>query len=238
MSQKYLFFSIVIPAHNEEQYITDTLQNIQDLEYPNQFLETFIIENGSNDNTYEQAKKFEKDNITVISSPIKGVSLARNIGIKKISPKSDWTIFLDADTIMKKNFINNFNNFLIKNEIKNYSTGTTEIQPLLNTWTAQFWFKVYNIGHQLTKSSMSLFMIKSSLLSQINFNEKLTMGEDIELMKTALKYGRFFYFSTKDVYTSTRRFEKIGWWKIFFSWIFVAILPSRIKQKFTYKVIR
>ena len=37
---------------------------------------------------------------------------------------------------------------------------------------------------------------------------------------------------------STRRFEKVGWWKMAFLWLFVALLPTRLKRRFVYDVVR
>ncbi len=196
------------------------------------------MENGSNDKTYEKAKRFEGKNITIISSSIKGVSAAKNLGIRKLNKNSDWVIFLDADTILKSNFLQGINNFLKESEKRKYVVGTTSVRPFSKTTTARFWFAVYNFGHRIFKTSYSIQIIKRSLLDNIHFDERLTMAEDLKFIKDARKYGKFFYFPTADVYTSTRRFEQIGWIKIFFSWIFGYIIPSWLKRRFTYKVIR
>ncbi len=236
--QRYLFFSIIIPAHNEEHYITNTIERLLALDYPMENYEVIAVENGSNDRTYEKAKQLEKLNVKVFTSHIKGVSAAKNTGIAKLSQKTDWVIFLDADTILQKNFLKNLNNFLIINLNRNYAVGTTEIKPLSEKITAKFWFAFYNLGHRLTKTSYSLQIVKYSLLKKVHFDERLVMGEDLKLIRDASQYGRFFYFLTKDVYTSTRRFEQEGWLKVFFHWIFVSLLPYRIQKYFTYKTIR
>lgn len=238
MPKEYLFFSIIIPAHNEEGYICNTLQHIKELNYPINFFEVIVIENASTDDTYVKAKEFQGGNIEVLSSLNKGTSKAKNIGIEKLSKKSDWTLFLDADTFLEKDFLKDLNNFLIKYNNKNYSAGTTKIKPLPSTIEAQFWFIFQNLGHMITKTSFSLHIIKSSFLIHNHFNEGISFGEDVELMKDVLKSGKFFYFSTNYVSTSTRRFEKEGWLNILFSWVFVGILPPKFKKRFTYKVIR
>ena len=92
MEQKQLFFSIIIPAHNEELYITDTLRNIFGLNYPANKFEVCVVENGSTDKTFELAKKYETENTQICSSPEKGVSKARNFGINKINFCLEWTV--------------------------------------------------------------------------------------------------------------------------------------------------
>ncbi|MFA6227239.1 MAG: glycosyltransferase family A protein [Candidatus Paceibacterota bacterium] len=238
MEQKQLFFSIIIPAHNEEKYITETLTNIRDLDYPAERFEVFVIENGSNDKTYEVAGKNKGQNIEVFSSPIKGVSSARNFGIRKIRRDSDWTIFLDADTLLKSGFLRDLNISLQRHQDKNFVVGTTSLEPLPETKTAKRWFVFWDICHKLFKVSYSIQIIKSSLLGNIKYDESLEMGEDLKIIKEARRFGKFFFFKTSDVHTSIRRFEQVGWWKIFFQWTIVANLPHFLQKKAVYKVTR
>ncbi|HEY9585689.1 MAG TPA: glycosyltransferase family A protein [Candidatus Paceibacterota bacterium] len=235
-----LMFSIIIPAHNEERYIADTLEHLSRLNYPKNRYEVIVIENGSTDHTYEKARAFENENTHAWSIPGKGVSAARNFALTKLNPKSDWVVSLDADTLLKSDFLLHLNDFLAAHSVRHFVVGTTEITPLSNGWIAKFWFFVYNLGHQLTKTSMSIQLFKTSLFSYVHlrFPEHLEMGEDLELIAKALKIGKFFYFPTKDVLTSVRRFEQEGWIKVFMHWNFVALLPGRIQKHFTYKVVR
>ncbi len=238
MNQNKLFFSIVIPAHNEEKYIEETLINIKNLNYPADNFETIVVENGSTDKTTEVAKKFESLNIKIFSSTEKGVSKARNFGARQISPKSEWTVFLDADTILKAEFLNDLNDYLQKNITKNYSVGTTTLLPSPDSRKARLWFAFYDIGHKIFKVSSSIQIIKTSVLKTVEYDEVMARGEDIKIIKGSLKYGKFFIFKTKTVYTSTRRFEQVGWWKLLFNWTILASMPISVQKKFDYEIVR
>jgi len=72
----------------------------------------------------------------------------------------------------------------------------------------------------------------------VKFDEKLTMGEDLLLIKQARKFGKFFHLSTRTVLTSTRRLDEEGYWKLFTQWTFVGMLPPRHQARFGYKAIR
>ncbi|MEI7480153.1 MAG: glycosyltransferase, partial [bacterium] len=50
--------SIIIPAHNEEKYIEETLKNINNLSTDKDQFEVLVIENGSTDRTLEIANLF------------------------------------------------------------------------------------------------------------------------------------------------------------------------------------
>jgi glycosyltransferase involved in cell wall biosynthesis len=238
MEQKQIFFSIIIPAHNEEKYIGNTLEKIIGQDYPTENFEVFVIENGSTDKTYEIAKKFEMNNVSVLVSPTKGVSLARNFGVGKISANSEWTIFLDADTLLESDFLKDLNTFLQKYSDKNYTIGTASIRPFPDTRKARIWFSFWNFCHKIFKVSFAIQIVKSSLLVDIKYDVGMEMGEDLKFIKDARKFGKFFFFSTSRVSSSTRRFEKVGWWKLFIQWTIVANLPHFLQKKQTYEITR
>ncbi len=231
-----LYFSIVVPAHNEALYIERTLEHLQLLRYPKDKYEVIVVENGSNDGTYELAKKFETGNIRLMQSA-KGVSKAKNLGADTARKDSDWFVFLDADTILEGEFLTELDNFL-RQPHHRFTVGTVSVQPLSGTLTARLWFAFYDLGHRITKTSYSIKMVKRSLFPPVRFDEALVMGEDLHVIAQARKYGEFFFLPTKTVFTSTRRFDKLGWWYIFFSWTFVAMLPERTQRRFGYEVVR
>ncbi len=233
------FFSIIIPAHNEEKYIAHTLEKIQGLRYPKDLLGVFVIENGSTDKTLEIAQKFSDKNITVISSQEKGVSKAKNLGLRNVSEKSDWVVFLDADTILEQTFLEDLNGFLVKNERKNFVIGTTSVKPLENTgWYARAWMHVYDFGHILTKTSLAIQIMRTKSRGGVFFDETKKLAEDLQFIQDLLLVGKFFYFPTNTVLTSTRRFETVGWMKLFIQWTWGALIYKYTKKNHDYPVIR
>ena len=85
--------SIIIPAYNAEKFLEQAVNSVKQQAYKN--WEILIIENGSSDKTTNLSEKLvQKDKIALFHSE-KGVSQARNMGIKKAS--GEWILFLDAD---------------------------------------------------------------------------------------------------------------------------------------------
>lgn len=237
MEQDLLRFSFIIPAYNEEHYIEMTLAAVSALEYPKEAYEVIVVENGSSDATLAIAQKFEGGNVRIVHTDTKGTAHAKNVGIDLLRKESDWVIFLDADTTLASNFFIDLSAFLKKMDGA-YTVGTTSILPTPRTLNARVWFALHNFVHRITKSSYSIKMVRRSLFPPIRFDEALTMGEDLHVVQQARRFGKYFFFRTKTVSTSTRRFEKVGWWKIAFMWLFVAALPARLQRRFVYKVIR
>jgi len=235
---RYIKFSIVIPAHNEEKYIEDTLQHLKDVGYPKDYYEVIVVENGSQDKTYEVAKKFEGENFKIFSIDKKGVSIARNFGAKQISKNSDWIIFLDADTHLKNGFLDDLNTYIQKNESKNIVVGTTSLTPLSNSLYAKLWFRFYDIAHILLHASLSIQIVRKDVFYKVWYDENLQYTEDWKMMKNAERFGRFFFMWTDKVYTSTRRFDSVGYFKQLILFIYWGILPEKYKRKVNYEVIR
>jgi len=236
---KPYFFSIIIPAHNEEKYIGATLDHIKKLDYPKDFFETLVIENGSDDKTYDISKKLDDKNIRTMSVALRGVSKAKNFGMTVICANSDWIIFLDADTHLKPGFLKELSVYLRKNGKKDLAIGTTEVYPMENkSWYAMIWFALYNWGHKNTNTSYAIQIAKATLKNKARFDEGLTLAEDLKYIKDLLPYGRFFYLDTKSVETSTRRFEAVGWNTQFIKWNWDALIFKLFKKAKEYPVIR
>lgn len=236
MNNASLFFSLIVPAHNEALYIEETLRHMQALDYPKERCEIIVVENGSTDATYEIAKRFENANLRVLQSA-KGVSRAKNLGIDSARKESDWLIFVDADTILTQEFLRELDSFL-RGARANFTVGTFTILPSPDSLRARLWFRFYDFGHWLTKTSYSIKAVRRDLFPPVRFDEALAAGEDLHVIGQARAFGKFFFMRTKSVYTSTRRFEKVGWWKILFLWTFVAVLPERLQKNFGYDVVR
>ena len=232
------FFSLIIPAHNEESYLSETLKHVYALDYPHDRFEALVVENGSSDATLKEAERFESEVITVISVSAKSVSSARNAGIDRMNQKADWAVFLDADTLLAPSFLCDLDTYLARPGAEHYSVGTTSIRPIRHSRGARFWFAFYDLGHYLTRTSYALFLVRADTLKRLRFDEKMSNGEDLQMIRSARRFGRFFFFRTKTVATSTRRFDKEGWLKILFLWTFVALLPKSLQRRIEYKVVR
>ena len=238
MERSTFFFSIIVPAHNEENYIEATLSHLAVLEYPMESYEVIVVENGSTDATYQKATRFISDTVRVFSSQTRGVSAARNYGLDSLSPQSDWIVFLDADTLLATPFLKELNSFLCLKRRKSSVVGTTSIQPAPSTMKARAWFMFYDLSHRFTKSSASLFIVRRDALGKNRFNEKQVLMEDLSFIRMMRRSGKFFFMQTNNVSTSTRRFEADGWVSLFLLYLGVGILPRTLQRRFGYKPVR
>lgn len=108
--------SVIIPAHNNGPVIGDAIRSILDQTYQN--LEIIIIDDNSDDDTFEVASEFQKKYINVhcyklpfvdprrINKNGRNINAgysARNYGLEKI--KGEWITFQDADDASLRNRI-------------------------------------------------------------------------------------------------------------------------------------
>jgi len=93
--------TILIPAHNEEKVIGNTLESMLRLNYPKNKLKIMVINDGSTDSTRAIIKGYMKKDKRVVLFDVpkgqggKGKSRALNLGITKV--KSETVAIYDAD---------------------------------------------------------------------------------------------------------------------------------------------
>ena len=95
--------SIIIPIYNSDKTIDRCLKSIINQTYRN--IEVICINDGSFDNSYKILQNYLRTDsrIKVINQTNKGVSSARNNGIKNSTGK--YIMFVDADDYLKNNMI-------------------------------------------------------------------------------------------------------------------------------------
>jgi glycosyltransferase involved in cell wall biosynthesis len=237
------FFSIIVPAHNEEAELATTLQCLLRQHYPRDRIEIIVVENGSSDDTLNIAMQIAQDaeaagRIRVVQSGL-GVSRAKNTGLDGLAPESDWVVLCDADTRLGKYFLHHLNTWLNRHGRDGLSIGTTTMRPQPgDRLYARAWFAIFNVTHRLTRTSFGIQVARSAIARGIRFREDLNFAEDLLFIQECRRYGRFFFVPTDQVSTSTRRFEARGYLRQSLRWVFEALLPSRFKANRNYDVIR
>jgi len=102
---KALLASIIISTYNRCAALCETLEALSNQTVSIDQYEVIVVDNGSKDDTYEQAKKFYSAlNLKVLRYPEnRGVSAGRNLGIKNAG--GEYLIFLSDDVIVPEIFI-------------------------------------------------------------------------------------------------------------------------------------
>ncbi|TLN27926.1 glycosyltransferase family 2 protein [bacterium] len=100
---------MVIPAHNEEQRLPQTLEQIADFLKRQAYAgEIVVVENGSSDRTLEIAREYARriPYLRVLHSDLRGKGLAVQMGI--LAARGTYRFFADADLSMPIDEVNRF----------------------------------------------------------------------------------------------------------------------------------
>lgn len=92
--------SVIVAAHNEQNFIVQKLDNILSICYPKAHLEVIVASDGSTDNTNELVASYEAEEVKLLALPRQGKNRTLNAAVS-IS-RGDILVFTDADTMMEK----------------------------------------------------------------------------------------------------------------------------------------
>jgi glycosyltransferase involved in cell wall biosynthesis len=92
--------SVVIPAFNSQQFITEAIDSVLAQKYPS--IEIIVVDDGSTDNTVAVARQklqrdLQRSQVLELGSN-KGPSAARNAGLRVAN--GSWVQFLDSDDVL------------------------------------------------------------------------------------------------------------------------------------------
>ena len=190
-------FSILIPSHNEEDVIYDTLQNIQKIKYPRDYFNVYIIMDNCTDNTLKEFNRFKQDypfstniNKIIVNGGSKPKALNKAISYLKENNlwKSDNIIILDADNIISDTMLESYDYYhKMYNDILQCRILSANDNNIISQgFTSSFNFMAY--GFQYTRNCIGLsaslsgtgFSIKRDIFDKVGFNKCDTLTEDLE----------------------------------------------------------
>lgn len=202
--------SILIPAHNEEVVIRQTLKAMVQLSYPKHLLEIIVINDNSSDSTGDIVQSFSEqyDHVHMIETkpPFagKGKSTALNEGLK--ASTGEVICVYDADNMPEQKAVYHLvlgllndpkagavvGKFRVINAAKNLLTKFINIETICFQWMAQGgrwkWFGIATIPG-------TNFAIRRHILEELGGWDVHALAEDTELTIRVYNLGyviRFF----------------------------------------------
>ncbi|MFT4283192.1 MAG: glycosyltransferase [Candidatus Woesearchaeota archaeon] len=171
--------SVIIPTLNEEEHIENLLTSLN--KQTTKVDEIIVVDGNSKDKTQELVKK-SKVKLFVTK---RGVGFQRNFGAQKA--KGDLLIFLDADTILPRQFIKNTINEFKKRKL---DYACPKFIPNPKGIMSNILFFLSNAIFYLTQKVQGngggpCIFIKKELFMKIKFEESIKF-EDIILIRKAI----------------------------------------------------
>lgn len=186
--------SVILPVYKVEKYISNCIKSIIEQDYKE--FEIILVDDGSPDNSIaiaeELLKSEEQINYQVIHTENRGVSAARNVGIR--ASRGDYLVMVDSDDILLPGFLSTYIKIMTDDpDLNIYSTGFQVIEENKKFETRV----VDNLKHVLTAGRAqeqfffrkTVFLLPTLLLKRkfvisnnIFFDENVRYSEDVQFI--------------------------------------------------------
>lgn len=205
--------SIIIPVYNVEKYLEDCLKSAIKQTFKN--IEIIAVNDGSTDSSLNILEYYAKqyDNIQIINQENKGLSAARNMGLKH--SKGKYIYFLDSDDYIELNMIQECVELAEKKDLDIinfdaqvfYENGVeTKFKPnydrsqVLNSsvYSGEE-FYCYVVSNKVYRSSVCLSFYRRDLLQKfdLNFYEGIVHEDELFSAKAILSATKVAYSPKK-----------------------------------------
>jgi glycosyltransferase involved in cell wall biosynthesis len=204
--------TVIIPAYNEEAYITASLQAALRLGA----FEVIVVDNSSTDNTFNVASRFTS--VRVVRECNRGVQFARETGRREA--KGDILAYLDADSIPPENWLREGLALFSHPDVVAVSGPYDyyDAKPLFRFTSLLVQKTIFRITHFMVQDVFSKagvmlggnVLIRASALEDIGgFDTSIAFyGDDTDTARRLTTVGRVLFRNTMTVRSSARRFEE------------------------------
>ncbi len=198
--------SVIIPAHNEEQYLLPTLQSLRKQSYAD--FEVIVVCDGCTDKTPQLANKYAEK--VLILKERQGPAAARNAGARLAL--GETLVFLDADTHPSPDVLT----FIAK---QTDVIGTCKITPDPPKIKHKIMMGLKNVLMCPFGVSNGIIFTPKKLFTAVGGFGAFQKGEDGHFIRKVKKSGTKFVLLSTPVLNSMRRIEQKGYFGVWTYWI-------------------
>jgi glycosyltransferase involved in cell wall biosynthesis len=203
--------SIIIPALNEAKYIGRCIDSIKVQKYPD--YEIIVVDAHSKDNTKEIVRKA---GAKVIQQKPCGAGAARNAGAAKA--RGQILVFVDADTQLPRHWLRYLEMIYVDKKVV---AAAGPVKPGSRRLKHKFMFFIMSDMFPKASSFFRFYQFNGANMSvradvfkkMGGFREGFQMMEDNEIGNHAKRFGKVVWDRSLYAITSTRRFDKNGYWR-------------------------
>ncbi len=228
-------FSVIIPAYNEAKYISRVLSALAQQSFKD--FEIIVKDGLSRDSTVGVARKSTKK---VFSKQDSSAADARNQGASYA--RGEILVFIDADTLLSPDTLARFSSLLDNQKVVGASCRKVPLSSsILDRVLYEFvnfstWFgSVMRVGG----AHGNLMLIRRTAFEAVGgFNPDIIVAEEQELVRKALRFGKYVFLSNICVFENPRRVRQWGRLRLYRAW-FVGMFKSfKVGRKQKYEKVR
>lgn len=186
--------TFLVPAYNEDEYVAECIRSLLDMDYPEDKLDIIAINDGSEDNTLEEMKKFG-DRIQIIDKENSGKASSINQALEKVD--TELVACMDADSFAEKDMLKSMVGYFEQEDVK----GVTPAMKVRNptTWAQKVMWAEY-IYNVFLRKLFSIFdsqwvmpgpgsVYDTEYLRELGGWDEETLTEDMEIAFRMFKNG-------------------------------------------------
>lgn len=188
ISKRLKTVTIIVPVFNEEKTVCGTIDSLLNLDYPKNLLKIILVDDGSQDKTFEVVQKYkENPQIEIYSKENGGKHTAVNLGISKTD--SELIGCLDADSFVEKNALKIISGYFEDEEIMAVTPAIKIYEPksfLGHLQSNEYNFGIFNRkafsvidGLTVTPGPFSIF--RKKVFDELGGFKKAHNTEDMEI---------------------------------------------------------
>lgn len=223
---KHLRYSIIIPTLNEEKLLPNLLKQLNNPLLKKKYdFEIIISDGGSRDKTIEMAQ-LSADIVKVHNEEKRqNIAWGRNEGFHASS--GEILIFLNGDVLLdnaesffeyiEKHFVNS-DYAAMTCKVKVFKEEEKLSDIIFHTLYNGYFYILNLIGVGMGRGECQIIKRKFFVLVGGN-NVKLDAGEDFDLFKRIRRHGKILFTNDICIYESPRRYRKLGYGGVTWSWI-------------------
>lgn len=223
--------SFIVPAHNEELWISKCLASIRtSMEKISEPYEVIVVDDASTDSTPRIAEQMRA---RVIRVEHRKISAVRNAGARAAS--SEIFFFVDADT--------QINDRAVSAALAALRAGVAgggcvfDFDGPVPLW-GRLMLSFGVVAARLIRWACGcfLFCTREAYNATGGFSEQLYAGEDIAFVQALKKVGRFVVLKPK-VLSSGRKLDVVGPWQVIGLMFTIAIRGPRYESKWVLDIL-
>ena len=232
--------SFVIPAHNEEDIVVDTLTRLREgaRGIPHEII---LSDDGSTDATVQKAASLTDCVVRYEGQLPKTIGAARNRGAQLA--QGDVLFFLDSDVRIREPrvFLPKITQCFRSDPRLVAMTSSVRVYPETETWGDRIvltvfdtYFRVANNMFNFGLTHGKCMIVRRSAFQSVNgFNEHLIASEDADLFMRLAKKGKTTLDPSLRVHFSGRRAHALGWPKLLTQWVLNGIWIFLFKRSYS-----
>lgn len=165
-------FTIIVPAHNEEKVIAQTLNSLKQIDYPQEFVNIVVIADNCKDRTATIVRSYDMECLVRndTANPGKGQALSWAFSILLKRNDCDAFVIVDADTIVEANLLTIMNEYL--------ANGAKAIQAY------------YDVLKPANSPMSSMIFLGFTLSRNLKYRGRSRMGWSVNLVGNGMCFSR------------------------------------------------